>query len=355
MKNRRGVTSSVVMWRSVSLLAAAICLSGLVSAPAWATTKLDANAINNANWNAAAARSKQISPQIIKAQVLLARARYSPGEIDGRDGENFKKALAAFAADAGIAASGLNEDVWTKLTVAASAPIVIDYTLREEDVRGPFLEKMPRKLEDMKDLPAVDYTSARERLAERFHIGEALLTALNPGQKFDRAGDTIQVVDVAVPALPNRVTRIEVDKGKQVLRAFDQNGVNLATYPVTVGSAEKPAPSGTLKVTSVNKNPTYRYNPDYAFKGVKSRKPFTINPGANNPVGLVWIGLSSEGYGIHGTPEPGKVSKTESHGCVRMTNWDALQLADAVKKGVTVEFLGIEPAAGKAQAKGRKR
>ena len=169
--------------------------------------------------------------------------------------------------------------MWDKLVAAESGPIVVDYTLREADVRGPFVEKMPRKFEALKNLPALDYTSARERLAERFHISEALLGELNPGQKFERAGDTIRVIDVAKPALPNRVTRIEVDKGTQMLRAFDENGVNLATYPVTVGSGDKPAPSGTLKVTSVNKNPTYRYNPEYAFKGVKARNAFTINPG----------------------------------------------------------------------------
>jgi lipoprotein-anchoring transpeptidase ErfK/SrfK len=337
-------------------LAACAGLFVLLSNLAQAAPKLDADAINNAAWDKAATRSKQISPQIIKAQVMLARARYSPGEIDGRDGENFRKALSAFAADAKLATGELNEELWNKLVMTAEQrPIVVDYTLQEADVRGPFVEKMPRKLEDLKDLPAVDYTSARDRLAERFHISEALLNALNRGQKFEQAGDTIRTIDVATPPLPNRVTRIEVDKGTQMLRAFDENGANLATYPVTVGSGEKPTPSETLKVTSVHKNPTYRYNPEYAFKGVKARKSFTINPGPNNPVGLVWIGLSSEGYGIHGTPEPGRVSKSESHGCVRLTNWDALQLADAVKKGVTVEFVGIENAAAQAQAKSRKR
>ena len=127
----------------------------------------------------------------------------------------------------------------------------------------------------------------------------------------------------------------------------------LAMYPVTAGSKDKPAPDGALKVTSVVKNPTYRYNPDYAFKGVKSKEPFTIKPGPNNPVGTVWIGLNKEGYGIHGTPEPSKVSKSESHGCIRMTNWDALQLASALGKATPVEFIGDERA--RAAPKGQRK
>src|SRR5205807_136167 len=118
-----------------------------------------------------------------------------------------------------------------------------------------------------------------------------------------------------------------------------KDGHLLAFYPASIGSKEKPAPSGTYKVTSVARNPTYTYNPAYQFKGVKSRKPFTIKPGPNNPVGTVWINLSGQGYGIHGTPEPGKVSKTTSHGCIRLTNWDANELAAMVGKGTPVVFL----------------
>ena len=129
-----------------------------------------------------------------------------------------------------------------------------------------------------------------------------------------------------------------MDKVEQTLRVYDKSRGLIAFYPVTVGSTEKPAPDGQLKVISVARNPTYRYNPEYAFKGVKSKDPFIIRPGPNNPVGAVWIGLSMRGYGIHGTAEPGKVSKSESHGCVRLTNWDALQLASIVAKGVIVEF-----------------
>jgi lipoprotein-anchoring transpeptidase ErfK/SrfK len=211
-------------------------------------------------------------------------------------------------------------------------------------MRGPFIRKLPAKMEDMQDLPALGYRSAREKIAEKFHMSEALLAALNPGQSFKRAGDTIKVANVRTAPPAGKAERLEVDKSAQTLKVFDGDGRPIAFFPITAGSAEKPAPSGRVKVTAVNKNPTYRYNPDYAFKGVRARRPFTIKPGPNNPVGVVWIGLQGEGYGIHGTPDPSKVSKTESHGCIRMTNWDALTLAGLVAKGTPVDFIGDDTA-----------
>ena len=182
-----------------------------------------------------------------------------------------------------------------------------------------------------------------------------LLAALNPGQTFDRAEDKIIVVNVAKGALPEKAARVEVDKTQQTVKVFGKAQNLIAFYPATAGSIEKPAPTGTLKIISIARNPTYRYNPKYAFKGVKASEPFTIKPGPNNPVGVVWIGLTGEGYGIHGTPEPSKVSKTESHGCVRLTNWDALELASVVEKGMTVEFTGDEREAKIARAQGKKK
>src|SRR5262249_2082006 len=160
-----------------------------------------------------------------------------------------------------------------------------------------------------------------------------------PGKKFDRAGETIAVANVVGQQNAMPVARVEIDKVRQTLRAFDADGKLMAFYPATVGSSEKPTPSGTLKVTAIHQNPTYRYNPEYRFKGVKSKRPFTIKPGPNNPVGSTWINLSAEGYGIHGTPDPGKVSKSASHGCVRLTNWDAQALSANIKRGTPVLFL----------------
>lgn len=196
-------------------------------------------------------------------------------------------------------------------------------------------------MEELKDIPKLGFTSPREAIAEKFHKSKKLLTELNPKKKFDRSGEAIVVVDTNAieNGQPAEANKVEVDKTRQTVKLFDKSNALIGFYPATVGSEEKPSPSGTLKVTEVNRNPTYRYNPDYHFKGAHSDKPFTIKPGPNNPVGTVWISLSAEGYGIHGTPEPGKVSKAESHGCVRLTNWDAERVAASVSKGTSVEFV----------------
>jgi lipoprotein-anchoring transpeptidase ErfK/SrfK len=165
-------------------------------------------------------------------------------------------------------------------------------------------------MDDMKGLKALSYTTPREALAEKFHMSEGLLEALNPGKKFDQAGEVISVANVLKKETKLAVDKIEVDKSRQTVKVFAASGDLIAFFPATVGSEEKPTPSGTLKVVSSDANPNYRYNPDYKFKGVKSTRPFTIKPGPNNPVGSYWIGLSAEGYGIHGTPNPSKVNLT---------------------------------------------
>ena len=323
----------------VSLLAFVLLAGSASAAP------LDMQAVNDAQWRKGAEKSPA-SALLIKTQVLLDRAHFSPGEIDGKNGENLKKALTAFAAAQGADPSDkLTEELWQKLTATSADPILIEYTTSDDDLRGPFLDKVPKKLEEMKDLPKIGYGSAREKLAEKFHMSQELLKALNPKQKFEAPGERIVVANVGSPRLPEKAARIEIDKTAQVLKLFGRDQQLLATYPATVGSVERPAPSGKMTVKSVTENPTYTYNPKYAFKGVRADDRFTIKPGPNGPVGLVWIGLSAgEGYGIHGTADPSKVSKTESHGCVRLTNWDALQVASAVSKGTPVEFAGDEQA-----------
>src|SRR6202790_4705759 len=329
----------------IRLLVATIFWGWLVL-PA-AAAGLDAAAINNAEFGSKPPSDDKVEPVVVKAQVLLDRARFSPGEIDGKLGENAQKALRAFAEAKGLATGkALTPEIWSALAPTSKDPVIVEYTISENDVKGPFLEKLPAKMEEMKGLKALSYTGPREALAEKFHMSEGLLEALNTGKKFDRAGEMIFVANILNKQAKLTIGRIEVDKSRQTVRAFDPSGALVAFFPATVGSEEKPTPSGSVKVVSADANPDYRYNPDYKFKGVKSRQAFTIKPGPNNPVGLYWIGLSAEGFGIHGTPNPSKVSKSESHGCVRLTNWDAVLVGSNIKKGTPVVFVD-QPQASK--------
>ena len=301
---------------------------------------LDATAVNDAARPAKQPASDKMNASIVKLQILLDRAQFSPGEIDGKLGVSAQKALAAFAETNALAFDKvISSDLWDKLAAASDGPAIVDYRIAEADVKGPFLKRLPAKMESMKNLKALAYTSPREALAEKFHMSEALLAVLNPGKRFDRPGETIAVANVLMPRNPVPIGRVEVDKARQTLKTFDATGKLLSFYPATVGSSEKPTPSGTLKVTAVHENPTYRYNPEYRFKGVHSRRPFTIKPGPNNPVGSYWINLSAEGYGIHGSADPGKIGKSESHGCVRLTNWDAHTVGENIKRGTPVVFI----------------
>lgn len=291
---------------------------------------------------------------IIRAQVLLDRLRFSPGPIDGRDGANLVKAVKSWQRGIGLPETGrLGGREWELLAQQEDRPILIDYEITADDVEGPFTRKIPDRLEDMAGLERLSYTGPEELLGEKFHIDTALMARLNPGKQLDRAGTVISVPDVQRPPA-RKAKRIEVDKHQGVVRAYDAEDALIATYPATIGSSETPSPEGSLKVVKATKNPTYVYDPKKLdFKGVRARKKFEIAPGPNNPVGLVWIGLNKQGYGIHGSPEPKAISRQRSHGCVRLTNWDALDLAAMVAPGVPVEFLNGQE--GRENAASRER
>ena len=274
-------------------------------------------------------------PGMVRLQILLDRTAFSPGVIDGLGGDNTRQALAAWR-KAHDVTGGDDAVVLRRLAAADTGRVMTTHVLTEADVAGPF---SPPATGDLADIAraGVQFTSARERLAERFHVTEALLQGLNPGVDFRRAGRRIVVPAVTDTPLSG-VARIEIDKTDRSARAFDASGTLLAFYPATIGSTERPAPSGTVTVVGVAPEPDYTYDPKRVSYD-RGDARVVVPAGPNNPVGTVWIDLSRDTYGIHGTPDPSKIGKTASNRCVRLTNWDAEQLAAGVKPGVVVRFI----------------
>jgi len=281
---------------------------------------------------------------LVGFQVLLDRQGFSPGQIDGQTGPTFSHALAALQAAKGLPASGTPDcATWEALSKGAE-PAIKTYTVTGDDVKGPFQKSIPPKLVDQASLPSLGYKSVEEELAERFHASPALLQRLNPGPI--KEGREIRVPAVTPfnpatkptpdPAAANAT--IVVSKDDSSLRVNGADGSILFYAPVTTGSEHDPLPPGDFKVLGQSWMPTFHYNPDLFWDAKESDEKATLKPGPNNPVGVVWIALSLEHYGLHGTPEPGRVGHAESHGCVRLTNWDAARVAAFVKPGTPVQF-----------------
>ncbi|MGZ2487808.1 lipoprotein-anchoring transpeptidase ErfK/SrfK [Rhizobium pisi] len=279
--------------------------------------------------------SPEPDPAIVRLQALLDRAGSSPGVIDGLYGENVGKAVAAFETMNKLPSDGkLDPEVLARLV--SGPPIVESYVITDEDAAG-LVDHIPKDYGEKAKMTSLGYTSVAEKLSERFHMHTDLMKRLNPGTDF-APGKTIEVVTPGPPK-EGKVKRIEVNgKIGQVL-AYDGDGSVIAAYPATVGSSDNPSPSGTHKVKGVARMPVYRYDPKINFKQGKNDKILTIPKGPNGPVGSVWIDLTEPTYGIHGTPDPELIDKVGSHGCVRLTNWDAEELAGMVKPGVVVKFV----------------
>ena len=268
---------------------------------------------------------------VLRSQILLARAHFSCGEIDARYGASLRGAIADFQTARGLAASGVVEAKTWKALNADTAPALVRAPLAAEDVAGPF-EATPEDMMEKAKLPALSYSSPLEGIAEKYHSSPALLRKLNPRASFEKAGEEIVVPNVLVQA-PDQAASIVVFASRHSVAALDAAGKILARYPATSGSEHDPLPIGKWKITGVARNPPFHYNPDLFWDAKGTDSKARIAPGPNNPVGVAWIDLSKEHYGIHGSPEPSQIGKTQSHGCIRLTNWDVTELAAIVGPG----------------------
>ena len=303
------------------------------------------------------------SPAVLRAQVMLDRAGFAPGVLDGNYGMLMDKAVRAFQQARGLPVNGrVDKATWAALPHETNPPLV-RLAISGEDAAGPFVASIPEDMEAKAKLQALHYTSVEEALAEKFHTTPAFLKKLNPGADFRKPGTPILVPNVrgvagmpadmppvaaaaanpvtwremvhelsVQPGLP-KAAKVIVDKSDTSVRAVDAQGRTIAFFPATIGSEKDPLPIGNWKIKGTAQLPPFNYNPELFWDAEPGDDKAKVPSGPNNPVGIAWMDLTKPHYGIHGTPEPSTISRTESHGCIRLANWDVARRAAMVAPG----------------------
>lgn len=329
------------VWRCVRVMLASVWLAGFAGAAEALVRGDGPPAISPSEVSRASYAGGKLprgqSALAARIQILLDRAGSSPGVIDGRFGENFRKAIRGFERMRGLPVDGrMDKAVWRQL-MRGAGPAPVRHVISEADL-DRIVAPLPKDYASLAERDWLGFTSAAEALAERFHMDTDFLRLLNPGADFAVPGTQIWVADTGQDSHA-RVARIEIHRALAQASAYAADGAVVATYPVAIGSRETPSPHGTHKVTTVASEPSYTYRPTGAAAQGDVTGTLVLPPGPNSPVGIAWIGLSAPSYGIHGTDEPADIDKSTSRGCVRMVNWDAMELAHMVSPGVTVEFV----------------
>ena len=292
-------------------------------------------------------------PSVARVQILLDMNRFSPGVIDGRWGKNTEKAVYWFQKANGLGANGqVDRRTLQALEQGAQGEIITTRQLTQADVSGPF-EDLPEDVYERAEQPCLCYESQREQLAEVFHTTPELLEQLNPDVDLNTvsAGQSLDVPAVDafhLDDLPDgkftdggTVARIRISDGGHYLHALDESGNILYHFPSTLGADYAPSPTGEFSVRSITFDPTWHYKPDLLSRVDPSKEDAVLPAGPNNAVGIVWMQLSKDHYGIHGTSAPETIGYATSHGCVRLTNWDAGVLGQNIPPGVPVEFTDV--------------
>jgi lipoprotein-anchoring transpeptidase ErfK/SrfK len=269
---------------------------------------------------------------VVRAQILLDRARFSPGEIDGQYGEDLADAIKGYQQAHNLKVTGVvDAATWQSLSRGRQLPLLKAYVITPGDVKGPF-NPVPKDAQERAKMQYLGYESPQEGLGEKFHCDPKLLEQLNPGKDLTVAGTHLMVPNVVRPPA-GRAVKVVVSKVRRVVLAYGPNDKLLAQYPATIGGPHDPLPIGEWKITSNTPDPWFYYQPERFWNADPNEATAKLPPGPNNPAGRVWMGLSKPHYGIHGSPDPGHVHHDESYGCIRLTNWDAVDLSHMVRVG----------------------
>src|SRR5712691_3580023 len=309
---------------------------------------LDAMGINNAPINVPITGDRR-GPSVLRAQVYLDRIHFSVGSIDGRWGRNSAITVWWYQSARGMEPTGdLDEQTFRRLAAEAGySPVVVAHTLTPDDLKGPF-RNVPDSVYEKAKLSCLCYESLREKLAERFHVTEDFLELLNPDVKFSdaQAGTTINVPDVREPLASDQhdIAKIVISIAGNSLSGFDASSNLVFHAPTTVGAGYDPSPTETLRIVKILPNPTFHYDPTLYHEVPDTDPDAHLPAGANTPVGIVWIALSKAHYGVHGTADPESIGYASSHGCIRLTNWDATEVEHRVSEGVLVSFVDTRSA-----------
>lgn len=301
-----------------------------------------------------------LDQDVLRTQVVLDRLGFAPGVVDGKGGQSLTLALKGFQEARGLDETGkIDADTRQALAMYGGVKATRTFTIRAEDLRGPFIGRLPAKAEDQARLPRLGYVNALERIAERFHTTPDAIVALNRPDTVLRVGTKLVLPNIvpASRAYPDRIApewretlssfnldanqpkadHVVVDKSEGALKVYDKAAKLVAQFPVTTGSRHDPLPIGSWTIKGSSYNPPFHYNPDL-FWDASGDDKMVLPPGPNGPVGVIWMDLSKPHYGIHGTPHPETIGRAESHGCVRLSNWDAARLSMMIAPGVKARF-----------------